>query len=466
MQIKKINYILGILILIFYISILSKYIEKQSTYRKGFVVSEYETPLYSFILNIGIKYKNEICSKGYNICKFKNDNINIQKNYIFKNNNINKIFNCNLNSPNIILVYVEGLSSIVLNYKTESYGALMPNIKKLEDKSISFGNYFNHTAATYRGIKGQHFSGYPEIGGSIEGRGWEQKDNAKILNKYYNKSIIDILNKRGYSSKFYVPLPNQHPFNYLLKNIGYQEVINANILSESVSRKIDLNNIDNFLNDDEFFYAIIENLKGKNQPLPYIVAMYNTGTHAFLDSPNSGRKYGSGNNQVLNRFYNFDYEFGKFYNKLLSDGYLKNTILIVTSDHSTLPDKPYKEIFQNGARFFVDKIPLIINTPCNKSKKIDAAGRTSLDFAPTILSLLGINDEINSFLGRSLFDRDGDSELNFAAIGNEYYFIKDNFVYHESEIAPELIDAFSRKKQFVENYYFLERKNKLYIGEK
>ncbi len=151
------------------------------------------------------------------------------------------------------------------------------------------------------------------------------------------------------------------------------------------------------------------------------MGLYNFGTHAFLDIMPNGVKYGDGSNPVLNRLHNFDYEVGKFLDYFLASDYAKNTLLILTADHADYPDKSYREISEkNDQPLFVDRIPLIIYDPSHDLPPVyDAHGRTSIDFAPTLLQLLGVKNADNSFLGTSLFERNPGS-IGFAAIGDEF----------------------------------------------
>ena len=49
--------------------------------------------------------------------------------------------------PNVLLIFVEGLSQNVV----EDARGVMPNLAALEKRSLFFKNYYNHTFATYRG---------------------------------------------------------------------------------------------------------------------------------------------------------------------------------------------------------------------------------------------------------------------------------------------------------------------------
>jgi hypothetical protein len=108
-------------------------------------------------------------------------------------------------NPNIVLILTEGLSEHII--KDER--GIMNNAAALEEKALSFSNYYNHTFATYRGISGQLYSGY-------------QLDN------YDSNSLIgihDILSDRGYFTSFINTEPNLVPFASYLQDMGFDEVV-------------------------------------------------------------------------------------------------------------------------------------------------------------------------------------------------------------------------------------------------
>ena len=69
-----------------------------------------------------------------------------------------------------------------------------------------------------------------------------------------------------------------------------------------------------------------------------------------------------------------------------------------------------------------DRIPLLIYDPGHQlPKQWDARCGNSLDFAPTALQLLGIQQARNAFLGESLFSRT--RNYSIAAGGDSYFLI-------------------------------------------
>lgn len=126
--------------------------------------------------------------------------------------------------------------------------------------------------------------------------------------------------------------------------------------------------------------------------------MYNIGTHLGQDSPDV--KYGDGSNIMLNTIRNFDDAFGQFWDAVRDR---KDIAVILTADHAAYPSELYNKTFDTSRRYFVDRIPLAVWTHDAKHTVIDAKGRNSLDFAPTLLQAMGIRKAFNYFLGCSLF---------------------------------------------------------------
>ena len=130
----------------------------------------------------------------------------------------------------------------------------------------------------------------------------------------------------------------------------------------------------------------------------------------------------------------------KFENSELSD----NTVIIFTTDHCTFVDDEYDMEFPNYERPFseLDCVPFFIYYKGNTPTIIDAAGRNSLDLAPTICDFLDISSE-NYFLGVSLFS-DVENNTNYDTVFQE----NQNYKSTRGGRISELTDA--EKKAVVE----------------
>lgn len=287
----------------------------------------------------------------------------------FKKDNVyDNISNINTQNKNIILIFVEGLSSKVISPE------LTPNIYNLREDGLSFDNYFNHTAATYRGIEGQLTSGFRLLAGA-------QKIN-KISS--IKETLPTILGKEGYDTSFISPHTGE--FNDFIKAIGFTNIISGE---------------KNDLSDEAMYNKLFEYLNTKNVNKKFFIATYLQGTHLGLDSPD--KKYKNGDNEYLNKFYNHDYHFGQFVEKFKKSKYFDNTILVFTTDHASYPTSEFIKTFDTKSEIFADRIPLIIYDKYIKPSTIDAKYSNSLRLTPTLLQLLGINVQ-NHFLGNSLLD--------------------------------------------------------------
>lgn len=289
--------------------------------------------------------------------------------------------------PNIVLIFTEGLSQSVIDDDRD----IMPNVKEYESKSINFTNYYNHTAATYRGLIGQLYSGYQ----------YNNYDENPLV------SIQQILKDKGYETSFINVEPNNSDFSDYLGRLGFDEVIT----SESNSEMLD--------NEAYSYLTDVINEKVEHEE-PQFIVIYTFGTHASFDSDEY--KFNDGSNRELNKFYNADYCFGEFMNVIESDDKFDNTLICYTADHSTYEDEDFIGAFEpeyTRADWFCDRIPFFMYYKGIESRTIDVNGRNSLSLAPTILDYIDIGDE-NYFLGKSLF-----SEYDEEYLLDKIYSISD-----------------------------------------
>ena len=276
------------------------------------------------------------------------------------------------NKPNIILIFTEGLSQNIIDDKRQ----IMPNLKEYQKKSLVFSNYYNHTAATYRGIIGQLYSGYE----------MRDADPNNLV------SLQDILKEMGYQTFFINTEPNNSMFTNYLKSFEFQYLLGEE--TEPVNG--------NYYSDKEAYTKIWETIEDNDSKEPYFICIYTFGTHATFDSEDE--IFGDGKNAELNKFYNVDYQFGDFMQKFENSPLTNNTLLVFTADHATVKDAGFTEAFPEYQReaWFTDRIPLMFYYKGILPQSIDVDGRNSLDLSPTVLDYLDITAP-NYFLGKSLF---------------------------------------------------------------
>ena len=281
---------------------------------------------------------------------------------------------------NVLVIFAEGTSAEIISPE------ITPNTYQLKQKSFSVENYFCHTAPTFRGIRGQLISGYQLHGTDISER---ILNNPKLVN---TPSLQTILKNLGYKTCFVTPDPLGDDFDNMISNIGFDKVVRGN-------------NNPEILPDKETYEILFKTVDGyyeKNEK--FLICTYIEGTHAERDSPH--KKYGDGTVACLNKFYNQDYWFGEFMNKMESKGYLNDTLLVFTADHSSFPSVDFVKAFKPKNTFFIGKVPLYFYRTGITPQVFDAENRNSLSLTPTILNILEETDHPNFFLGNSLFVKD------------------------------------------------------------
>lgn len=297
-------------------------------------------------------------------------------------------------TPNVILIFVEGLSQNIIDDPQN----VMPNVSALQDRSICFTNYYNHTFATYMGLSGQLYSDY-------------QRENYDINPLI---SLQDIFRDYGYRTAFINTEPENGEFSAYLANFGFDDLLADQSRADGMA---------DALSDRAAYEMLFETaLEKGEEDTPFFLAMYSFGTHASLNGVYE--EFGDGSNALLNRFYDLDVQIGTFLDCFYESKLAENTVIVLTSDHAAYQDADFVTAFPDFRREnpSIDRIPLIIYYQGITPEKYDVNGRNSLDMAPTILDFLDMSAP-NYFLGDSLFAPESGSfyDTYFESVGICYY---------------------------------------------
>lgn len=377
-----------------------------------------------------------------NITNFELDGRNFEKQNVYGDIDSSYLNGLPVN-PNVIVFFTEGFSSRWIDsYDESNRRDLTPNLDRFFKQSIVVKNYYNHTAATFRGIRGQLISGYQKA--DENGDGGVSVINKKDLDKIYsNKSIItlpEVLNENSYSTIFISPHISEMNLNEMLSRQGFSKVLTANdFIPEAQGPLTDFQLIDSLIDTSD---------KIKQ---PFFIATYNFGTHMLQDSVSV--KYADGSSPVLNRIHEWDYNIGRFMRWFNSSKLSENTIIIFTTDHATFPGEEVISVENVTKNVFVDRIPLMIYSPRIKHSLLDAHGLNSLSFTPTLLSILGINQVKNSFLGCSVFEYKCSLPANVTAIGDFEFLTNDDGVTYKNDVKDKDLKKFNEMSDLIKDFY-------------
>lgn len=309
----------------------------------------------------------------------------------------------NKEPKNIIILFSEGFSARLMAPYSTSFPGLTPNIEAFSKSTIRVDNYYNHTYATYRGLGGQLCSIFPV------GRLYKEVD-------YH--CLGHALQKQGYRTRFMVSqtLANTD-LDQVFRQAGIQEVDGWESVAALTSYDKEGTTI---VPDRVLFDGLIERLKLEEQEKqtrtessPFMIGLYNFETHtgvhlsekndSYVGTESSPREP----NYVLDTFHNFDRVFGTFWEYFKNSSHFNDTVVVLTTDHSTYVGKDYIDLVKHEpgfTRLFIDQIPLLIYHPdVSEPVTVDAKSSTSIDFAPSMLNLLEFSETKAPFLGESIF---------------------------------------------------------------
>jgi len=368
----------------------------------------------------------------------------------------------NVKHPNVIVIFTEGTSARLLGCYGGKFVGLTPNIDAFADASMRVDNYFNHTAATFRGTHGQLASCYPYTGGWMNG-GWAGKDNnvASLVKKRY-QTLPNILNVLAYDTVFLSPHAKTDPYTRLLEMLKFKTIYTGDSLQALLDCKPEMPN--DGVSDKDMYQSAINFLEKRTTEKPFLLSFYTFHTHAFIDKTADGVAYGKGDNMTLNTLHTCDAAFGEFWQYFKDSRYKDNTILVFTADHAHYFEKPYLDIIgidPTYKKVFFDKIPLIIYDEIHQlPKTYDARDYTSVDLTPTILQLLGLKDTRNSFMGTSIFENT--TQHYHICYDGGFYGIGNHALLTEKEIPEYMYDEFKRQRGKIEQFHACEQDNRVF----
>jgi glucan phosphoethanolaminetransferase (alkaline phosphatase superfamily) len=187
--------------------------------------------------------------------------------------------------PNVIIFFTEGMSAELMGAYGGAYHDLTPNLDAFARRSIKVENYYNHSLATIRGIRGQLLSAhqyYQDVYNVVTD---EDKMALKATLKTPLISLPQILNQYNYQTGFITPHQNVDSLNPLLSELGFDQVY-ARSAFDQVFPNATWSHQDWSPRDHEipdrmlmnFLIKILEDQKD-NVDQPFMMGIYNFGTH-------------------------------------------------------------------------------------------------------------------------------------------------------------------------------------------
>ncbi|MCX7745701.1 MAG: LTA synthase family protein [Clostridia bacterium] len=309
-----------------------------------------------------------------------------------------------LKGKNLLFVQVESLEKFVINQKIDGQ-EITPNLNKLLKNSLYFPNIieqnnqgnssdadFITNTSVYPLRQGSTFFRYP-------------------YNRY--NSLPKLLQKEGYfTSAIHSDKGSYWNWMIALTSIGFEKCIDVNAFD--VDETIILG-----LSDGSYLRQLAPMILKQKQPFyTFMVTMSSHGPFSLpekhrelkLDKELDQSKLGG----YFQSVHYVDKHLGIFLDNLKKGGILDNTLVVITGDHEGV-HKYYPGEIKSLSKIEDwwlenDKhIPLIVYNQAIQGEELKVYGG-QVDFMPTLLYLLGVNEEkhANTAMGRNLLNTDKD----------------------------------------------------------
>ena len=333
--------------------------------------------------------------------------------------------NKNRKQKNVVIIILESISTEYIgfyNQNAENYEGFTPFLDSLIMHSYTSYNSFANGTKSIDAI--------PSILASIPATNFHFSLSKYCTNKI--DGIGSILKKEGYQTSFFHGAPNgSMGFESMSKLLGIEKYYGMN----NYNNNSDFDGVWGIW-DDKFFDYFAEELNNTNQP--FFSSIFScTSHHPFIIPKEFKNRFKKGKHPMHECIQYTDYSLKLFFNKIKHEKWFKNTLFVITADHTNMS---FEKKYQSSAGIF--RVPIIFYDPDNsnfkqKSKKIIQ----HIDIMPSILSYINYNKPFIS-LGNNTFNDKNGYAINY---NNGYQLIIDEKIIIYDEIEEKITKIFDLK---------------------
>ena len=344
-----------------------------------------------------------------NFFQKKNFLTNSEKNRII--NPIKKFNDSIISRPNIVLIVMESfgreyIGSFNKDKAIDNYISYTPFLDSLSQHSKIFPNSFANGR--------QSIEALPSILASLPS--FRIPFTSSPYANQEIQSLVSVFNSLDYSTSFFHGAPNGSMGFLGLSNIlGFDNYFGKN----------EFNN--NSLYDgywgiwDEPFLQFMKTKIDKFEE-PFFTTFFSLTSHEPFKVPLEYKDvFPVGNVQMHEVIGYSDNALREFFNSSKNQPWFKNTLFVITADHSNQFWYPF---YSEGINRFA--IPIIFYHPDNSFVGVNNKLAQQLDIFPSIIDLIGYDKPINAW-GRSLFTENLDKPFSIHFSGTVYRFSMNQF---------------------------------------
>jgi Sulfatase len=230
-------------------------------------------------------------------------------------------------------------------------------------------------------------------------------------------ALPNILGKEGYSSVFFHGAPNgSMGFDGFCKLAGFQQYFGMT----EYNKDADFDGVWGIW--DEPFLQFTAN-KISTLKSPFLATVFTLSSHDPFKVPEKYKnKFKKGEHPIYETLGYTDYALKLFFAKAKKQPWFKNTLFVITGDHTSSHANP-SEFSSNLGRF---RVPVIFYLPEKNTFKTQQNTIQQLDISPSVLEILNYQKPYFSF-GKNIFD---EKTINFSVnkLGDAYQWTENNYL--------------------------------------
>lgn len=248
------------------------------------------------------------------------------------------------------------------------------------------------------------------------------------------EGLPEVLKRHGYSTSFFHGAYNgSMNFDAFVQSVGVDDYYGKNEFTADCGGVGYDGNWGIF--DEPFLQFMANKLSTFQQP--FFTAVFTISSHHPYRMPEEHiGEFPKGKHPILEVVAYSDYALKRFFATVSQTEWYKNTIFIITADH-TAP--PLSQQYATG--YNVYKVPMLVFDPSKDTHIVKNRIMQQIDIKPTVIDYLGINEETMSF-GKSVINP-VNPEYHISYGSSAYQLIKGKYYIRWDGTKLEVFDRFA-----------------------
>lgn len=295
-----------------------------------------------------------------------------------------------MNKQNVVIIILESFSKEYIGYFNHGKG-YTPFLDSLLPNSLYFDESYANGKKSIEGIPAV-LAGLPSL-----------MENPYITSVYGSNQISGLgtlLKAKGYQTSFYHGGSNgTMGFDAFCKIAGFEKYYGRNEYKNETDFDGNWG-----IYDEAFFNYFAHQLEQEQSP--FCSAFFSLSSHHPYSIPKKYQgKFPKGTLEIHESIGYADYSLAQFFHLASTMKWFKNTLFVITADHTSLSESPY---YRSKAGIYA--VPILFYKGDNSLNESSSITAQQIDVLPTVLDFLNYNENYFSF-GKSLLKK---QESHFA----------------------------------------------------